>query len=358
MLTKNLSMKQILSSPAISLYEVLKKNISSSPVRKFIVSTPETRAICNDPFIIGTRYTETLKAACVKCIKCMTESKLLSITEENTNVLHILRGGLNFGLREALSEALGFNLHSSAFISAQRARKLDCPSEWVITENSYSKVNLLNTNDMVFGDVVATGTSLEHALRKLGQSAREGGNEISSVTFFTIGGPRSYELMEKVCEEYRSIFKNFKAANVIFFEGIFSVAETDTKLRLKIDGTDLIRVGSLMAPEFIESQYESPSYALERCTIYDAGSRSFFIPEYIEDVRNYWEQIARLAKEGGNLNELVKERFPELSRERLKDTDLGKIALSQLSKADAILKRYPHTGAPGRHEECGGAVSL
>jgi hypothetical protein len=67
----------------------------------------------------------------------------------------------------------------------------------------------------------------------------------------------------------------------------------------------------LVSPEFALSQYEDVSYPLERCTIYDAGSRSFDIPEYMHDVLDYWEQMKKLAERGFTLFEAMKERWPE-----------------------------------------------
>lgn len=78
-----------------------------------------------------------------------------------------MRGGLNFGLREALAESFSWNQHSAAFLQRQRARKTANPEEWYITESDYQKVYLPEKSCIVFGDVVATGTSLEFALNEL-----------------------------------------------------------------------------------------------------------------------------------------------------------------------------------------------
>ncbi len=90
-----------------------------------------------------------------------------------------------------------------------------------------------------------------------------------------------------------------------------------------------------MAPEFIESQYESPAYPIERCIIYDAGSRAFWVKEYLEDVIGYWKQVLELAKQGMTFRELVKERCPFLDVERFGDIDLRTLAHNQI---DALSK--------------------
>ena len=50
---------------------------------------------------------------------------------------------------------------------------------------------------------------------------------------------------------------------------------------------------------------------MERCTIYDAGSRSFDVPEYIKDVIEYWEEVEKLSKDGFTLFDALKERWNE-----------------------------------------------
>ncbi len=324
----------ISKSPECSLYEAL--NVDDSPVKKFVFSSAESRIICNDPFFAGINYTSALRQACSRAITLLSNNGKISLTESQTVVMHILRGGLNFGLREAVGQALSFNNHASAFISAQRARRQDDPESWIITESNYQKLSLKKESQVVLGDVVATGTSLEHALGRLLKAAQDTSCEISSILFFTIGGPRSHELLANIDKECRKKFPSYKGASVVYFEGIFEVATNDTPMHIKIDGTDLIRRGSLMAPEFMESQYENPAYPLERCTIYDAGSRAFDFNEYIGDVHEYWEQTLQLAKKGMTFVELVKERFPELTASRFGDVNLLEVCEKQVKHSKRL----------------------
>ena len=87
--------------------------------------------------------------------------------------------------------------------------------------------------------------------------------------------------------------------------------EFNDSLKIRIPGTDLIRSDAIVAPEFALSQYDEVIYPLERCTIYDAGSRSFDIPEYLHDLIDYWSQTKALAKTGFTLYDALKERWPE-----------------------------------------------
>ena len=320
-----------------SLYEIASE--IPFPVRRYIVSTPETRTICNDPFLVGIDYTEALKRACANTLRAFADSGPFPLREAQTTVLHILRGGLNFGLRDAFHDAYQWNHHSSAFISAQRARTSGSLEDWHITEGSYQKVYLAAEANIVFGDVVATGTSLEFALQKLLEIVEREEVAVHSVLFFTIGGIRSEEILKAIDETCRARFKNYQGAAVVYFEGRFGVAFPETKMRIKIPGTDLLRTEGILAPEFVESQYENRSYPLERCAIYDAGSRAFWLPEYIEDIWDYWEQVSWLAKEGVSFQQLLQERVPDLSCSRFESPDLLDVCARQVAKCEALVEK-------------------
>lgn len=327
----NSPLRPLSVTPGCSLYELPR---NQAPSRVIVASTPETRAICNDPFVTGTKYTRSLTHACAKILTALRNANIFTAAESETTVMHILRGGMNFGLREALTDAFAWNDHASAFISAQRARSSDDPNEWVITENAYRKLHLRGVENVLLGDVVATGTSLSYALQQLGTLGKAHGSRLSSLTFFTIGSPFSHKIIDQVSTQYRELFPGFQGATVVYLEGIFAMATKETKMSIKIDGTDLLRTDSVLAPEFIESQYENPSFPLERCTIYDAGSRAFDICEYMEDVHEYWAATLGLANSGMTFERLIAERFPELEAERFGNPSLKQIASCQLAKAE------------------------
>lgn len=339
------SLSLVSKNESVSLYQ--NKNFKSDLVNVFVASTPGTRAITNDPFVYGVEYTNLLSRSCQDILRVghsyFQDLLSSSCNERNTTVLNILRGGLNFGLREAIAEALSWNSHSAAFISAQRARNAADPEEWHITESNYQKVYLPKNACIVFGDVVATGTSLEFALTEMLSIAKKQNHTISSFIFFTIGGPRSEQIIEAISKKAREIFPSFVGAIVIYLEGCFSVAVTETPVSIKYTGTDLLRRDSILSPEFLKSQLESPAYPLERCTIYDAGSRSFWVPEYFEDVLDYWQKTALLSKEK-TYTSLIEERFPEYAAYASKNNisldaiSLTEICEKQIKRIEAILE--------------------
>ena len=115
--------------------------------------------------------------------------------------------------------------------------------------------------------------------------------------------------------------------------------ERDMTYRYRHEPADLLRYEALMAPEFVESQYEAPSYPLERCIIYDAGSRAFWIPEYVDDVIDYWRQTLDLAHGAFTFETLLKERFPELDASRFGQVDLQALCVEQIDKMERTFNR-------------------
>jgi MoCo/4Fe-4S cofactor protein with predicted Tat translocation signal len=300
-------------------------------VKRYILSTPETRAICNDPLVMGYEYTEKLEKACSTFLRLTNGLHKIKLHENRSVVFNILRGGLNFGLRGALAQAFEWNNHSSSFVTAQRARITESPELWHITEDEYQKITFPERAQIILGDVVATGTSLKHGLDIMIKEAVKQGTELSSILFFTIGGQMSEQRLIEADKACRKHFPNYEGTHVCYIEGRFFVPTTETNVAIKITGTDLMRCNSLMAPEFIESNFESPSYPLERCTIYDAGSRAFQIEEYRDDVIEYWKGVLELAKTM-TFEELLSERFPEIDAEKFGSVSLEQVAKQQLEK--------------------------
>lgn len=300
--TKTSIMQEIVKNSDIGLYQLEDRG----KLKRFISSTPETRSICNDPGVYGVEYTDKMRIAMGKCIGALPES--MEVTQEQGMVFNILRGGLNFGLRAALVDGKGWKSHRTAFISAQRV--YDEKEGWHITENRYEKVYLPDNADIYVGDVVATGASLEYALKKMVSLAREQKVSFKRITFFTIGSSRAEELMEEVDRQCREEFPDYVESRVVYIEGVFGMPKDHRGLDIALQGTDLLRWPATVAPEFLESQAEDPAFPLERCTIYDAGSRAFNAPEYLEDVQEYWGQVKELAEKGMTYSDYLAQRIP------------------------------------------------
>jgi len=287
-------------------YEILGE--PESKAKRFIVTTEESRKICNMPEIFGCDYTDMMSSAMVKALKYFP-TNLSKTNESEICVVTFLRGGLNFNLRDALHKAFGFNKQSTSFMSSQRFKK---DNRWGVKEDQYRKFIFPKNTTIFIGDVVATGVTVKNGMDVVFEALKENGSSVKDLFFFTIGCHKVEKVLDDVYDLFKAEFKGFKNFYVIYFEGKFKLADSKTTLKIKIQGTDLLRTNALLAPEFELSQYDSVPFCLERCTIYDAGSRAFDISEYLKDVREYWEQVLGLAKQGFTLYDAMKERWPEV----------------------------------------------
>jgi hypothetical protein len=281
-------------------------------VERFIATTPETRDICNNPFTVGTTYTSNLRRATAKTLSALKLAKRDLGEERNAVVQHVLRGALNFGVLGALADAFGWERHSGGFFSSQRA--YGGKDGWHITEANYQKPILVSDADWFIADVVATGVSLEHVLLRLIHKSQKKGKPVRRITFFTIGSARAEQLIALADARCRKAFPDhYLGARVIYFEGIFGVkneGDEHPALRIVQLGTDLLRWPALLAPEFLKSQSDDPSYAILNCVIGDAGSRAYDRRAYKDELAHYWSEVLVLASQGVTYKEYLRERFP------------------------------------------------
>lgn len=302
-----------------------------TPIRRYIFSTPQTSAIVNRPEVMGVEYTEKLEEGITMFLESF-RPMLGQVNDRDVNVLHFLRGGLNFGIREALGRAYGWNLQGSTYISSQRDK--DEMGRWYIREDSYRKSTIRKGSIIFCGDVVATGVTMESGLRTLTKIVKEEHASIRRFIFFTIGCHKAEKVLQHFHDVWKEHFPDFEGIDVIYIEGKFHLADSKTPVTIKLQGTDLLRRDSILLPSFIQRQEASLSAALERCTIYDAGSRAFDIAEYCKDVAEYWAEVAALAEKGMSAQQYLQERYPEAGQPLLQaaqHTDLGALARGRTS---------------------------
>ena len=280
---------------------------------RYVVSTPQGRAVCNHPELLGVDFNLSLHDGMAAAFRTAPFRDLIAgHPETGVCVLNFLRGGLNFEIRRALHSAYGFNRHSSAFMSSQRFR--DDAGRWGVKEDMYRKLDIPPRAVLVMGDVVATGVTMANGLEVILKHLVELGSSARALVFFTIGCHKAEKVLEDLDLKLRAAFPAYERTILVYLESKFRLVDSQTPLRIGIPGTDLIRRGAFMTAELEASQYGDPGSLLERCVIYDAGSRAFDIPHYCEDVIEYWEQVAGFARDGWTLREALEERWPERLR--------------------------------------------
>lgn len=296
-------LEKIHRSSDLSLYQVVSDRESN--IDEYVFSTPETRRVCNEPDMVGLEFPRCMREATVRVLQQSPLNDLLADQPDRmVSVMHFLRGGLNFQLREALGEAYGFNKHYCAYMTSQRHKDTD---EWVIEEDQYRKIRYLPGSTLLIGDVIATGSTLENGLEVLLNQAGVEEAPFRNLIVFTIGCDRGRKILDQYYEQLREVC-GVEQVMLFYGEGKLGLAEKDSSLTIKIPGTDLLREPALLSPECERSIYQRLHIPIERCTIYDVGAKSFEYQEHIEDVVEYWNQ---LIDSDLTLKEAYRERWSE-----------------------------------------------
>ncbi|MBO4434319.1 MAG: hypothetical protein J5769_02555 [Bacteroidales bacterium] len=264
----------------ISIYELSDKELCN---RYFVISAPGTRRLMASPEVIGyDSYLSMLPP---------TEAALRHLypggTEKAIDILTILRGGLNYPVEEACYKC-GIRVQDIHFVSCERIIE-----DHIITglEIKYEKLRVKKDCTLVIGDIIATGDTLKLCLDQVVDRFRRRGGSIRKIIFFTIGGTRAIDLMEKSTRKIRKVFPEFEGFECFFYEGIFTVYEDAGVSGINIPDIDFGWKGGAVAPEFRRYVLEHPYSILEKCIIYDGGARRYEIPVHFREALEYWEGL-------------------------------------------------------------------
>ncbi len=296
---------------AVGVY-LIEPPLADPSLRRYVVSTRDTRDLMNHPEIINCDFTNLLENGITNMLKGLNMLEQLStIGSRTVNVYHILRGGLNFGVREALRKAFGYKWHSSSYISSQRVLK---EGRFEISEDTYRKFLVPNDATVYSGDIVASGVSLDNGIHYLASFMERSGLALRNLVFITIGCAEAERVLARWHREFKRRFAGYDRTILVYLEGRFALAGDGTPLANCLKDTDLLksyRLGALLSPEFEGSQFERMIIGLEGCAIYDGGKKSFEPANHIRDVLEFWEkQLASARERGMTLWDEYNARFP------------------------------------------------
>ncbi|MBI4453340.1 hypothetical protein HY636_01735 [Candidatus Woesearchaeota archaeon] len=337
-------LRVISRTPGVSLYELVsdekdvedvkntkqekprtEKNDTLDPrIKRYIVSTSQTQQITTQSDIVSPEFEGMLQQGIGSAI---SRSGLREIIEQTlvagrnfADVLFILRGGLNFDPTSGLGE-IGIRTIEH-YLSSQRKRIPNAQNtesdDWAIVLDGYKKLFEAEKEprsvDLFFGDIVATGTSLQHGLINFLSEMKQRGYTLNSLNFFSIGVNKTEEIIAELFgkEEFNDVFAANLRANVLYMEGRFGLAKKTSPVKIKIPDTDFLTYheDALTTPEFVRELLTRPEYVLESCVIYDGGKRRSAFRGHLKEVAESWEQLKKLAQGGFALQDAINERYP------------------------------------------------
>src|SRR3989338_6823148 len=234
----------------VQLYKLFGPN--GSQITRYLVSTPETRAICNQPEIFGMEFTEKLHTAIRKTLEVLPEAEQFKQWPDyETNVISILRGGLNFGIRESLAKAYGYNKHSTTYLISQRTKD-PVTNKLSADVQTYKKITIPKVVNFFLGDIIGTGTSLREALAALDKVIGQVNvRTVKRFTVMTFGCYRAEKVLEEYDAQLRKKFPDYQGTTIIYFEGKFKLVNNEiaSGIRLTDSGTDFLRRDCMLTPE-------------------------------------------------------------------------------------------------------------
>ncbi len=266
--------------------------------RRYTVSTRDTRDLMNYPEIINCDFTNLMQNGVTNALKGINIlERLSSLSSKSVNVYHILRGGLNFKVRDALRKAFGYKWHSSSYVSSQRVLK---EGKYEVSEDSYRKFLIPDQAIIYSADIVASGVSLEHGIEYINNYLVSHGYRLKNFIFITIGCSEAEKVLARWHKRFKESFPEYGRTILVYLEGRFALATRNTPLHNFLYDTDLLKsykLGALLSPEFEHSQFDRVIIGLEGCAIYDGGKKGFEPVNHVRDILEFWEKQLKTAGE-------------------------------------------------------------
>ena len=256
----------------------------------YVVSEAETRKLMNRPEVVGYEVYKSLINATSQMMYFLKEKK--SIT--TANILSILRGALNYPLEESCYRE-HIRVHDISFMSCERVFADDGSMNGLAVK--YSKLTVVPGSTLMIGDIIASGETMIYCLKSVIEHYRANNAELRNILFFTIGGWRGVELLEKFTAEIREFWPNFEGFITVYYEGIFNCYEPGDKGVSGINRAliDFYWKDGIVAPAFRRQTLSMRDPLFEKCTIYDGGARRYEIQEHIQEVLEFWEGLLERA---------------------------------------------------------------
>ena len=266
-----------------------------------LASTPGVRRLLNSPEVCGNEFQSKLSESLQSTLRQLVAASDLSrlsheMDSAPIDVIYILRGGLNFDLHYCLSMLTARDCEVS-FVSSQRTTD-DYGTGFKITEDGYRKWNLHDNGIIFIGDIVATGTTVARVLNEIGNIYEGQGKGPNWLVIVTIGTMQCLEVLSDALNRLSRRLK-FKGATIIFLEQMFNLYDGKMPLlsNTHLPMTDFFRNFFPRAVAFERESLKNPICLVERCAIYDGGSRSFEPRTYLNNLELYWTRLREFSHE-------------------------------------------------------------
>ncbi|MBC2874255.1 MULTISPECIES: hypothetical protein [Streptomyces] len=267
---------------------------AASPTRVFVCSTAASRDLLTDPAVSGHRYRSLLGTAVSTALDLVAETDPTvaeALASDAATVVNILRGGLSFGVENALSHRFG-SPAAVSFVGTDRGacRPLDI---------SYERWEFAERPLLVLGDIIGTGATVEKVLRVARDTARDRGEEISGYLVLTVGSRQGVTRLRNFFAELSARGDRFSAA-VVALEALFELPDrTGLGQAFPQLPFDFLRSPQRSSPDFELHRLGRRDSLFEKCAIYDGGVRAYTPGEHRLFRTEWWTEIQRRGSDAG-----------------------------------------------------------
>ena len=164
--------------------------------------------------------------------------------------------------------------------------------------SSYEKWGLQNASILCLGDISGTGTTLINSIDRLVKQYDLEGKQPSWMLILTIGSFDALSSLQLYASQLLSTWRpQLKGVSFVFLEQVFRLYRGGGVLATShLPYADFFRQSYPGTPEFEKSSLARPICFLERCAIYNIGSRAFAPKTYLDNLKKYWMMLAEQSR--------------------------------------------------------------
>jgi hypothetical protein len=236
--------------------------------------------LLTDPVVCGLAYRRSVRGSVTEALRTLVAAAAAGLGE-TIATLDVLRGGLSFGVADAVGEALGID-PAVSFIGTERATGQPI-------KLTYPRWELGDADTLVVGDIIGTGSTLVAVLSEALTLASRQRRPLRSIVVFTIGSRPGVKRLTDLISGWDPSER--PTLTVIALEALFELPGAAVPAPFSSYPFDLLRAPASSAPEFERHRLQATGSLFERCAIYDGGVRAFTPAEHARAREAWWAEI-------------------------------------------------------------------
>ncbi|GAB3057059.1 type I phosphoribosyltransferase [Micromonospora schwarzwaldensis] len=270
-------MRLIATGDATALYE----HPHPGPARVLLCSTAPSRRLLTDPVVTGSAYRHLVRSAVAEALMILRTDTAGGevLSTDRMSVVTILRGGLSFGVEEAVSTACGAEADVS-FVGTERSTTAPLKVVYERWE--------LGADPVLAGDIMASGGTMTAVLSRLLAATTARRRRPGAIVLVLIGSAAGVDAVQRCVAAVDPSER--PQVTLVLLEALFALPTPDT-VPFPRFSFDLLRSAAGSTPEYEAARLASVGSLFERCVIYDGGVRAFTPSAHVNDRSSWWSTV-------------------------------------------------------------------